>query len=123
MNSRCIAFSIKDPKDAWEHMDLEILENYGDFAYGHFLHVWDDGKRLLARCRKCGGYVLVQRSEYHSFSDDGDSYYTDWFFLDSREDADRLNRSYDGWSIEREYPERYLCQSNHILHWSKEESE
>ncbi len=96
MGQRCKAFGMKDAQAAWEHMDLEILKDYGDEAYGHLLHVWDDGKRLLARCRKCGGYVLVQKSEYHDFTGDEDSYYTDWFFLESAEEAEKLNRRYSG---------------------------
>lgn len=119
---RCRAFEMKDPLQARQHMKLVMIRDYGWSAYGHPLHTWDDGGRYLARCETCGGLVLVQKSEFHSFSDlSDDSYYTDYFPVDSEAEAEELNRKYDGFAIEREFPERYLCMSNLLVHWSEKE--
>jgi len=119
MNNRCTAYGMENVQEARRHMKLETVADYGDEAYGHILHTWDDGKRMLCRCAACGGYVLVQKSEFHSFSDGDDGYYTDYFFLDRPEEADELNRRYDGFRIEREYGGRYLCVTNGRVHWNR----
>ena len=120
MAKRCIAFDFEDADKAWEHMNYEIIKDYGDFApNGNLLHIWDDGKRMLARCRTCDAYILIQKSELHSFTDDDDSYYTDFFPVQDEEEAERLNELYSGFEIERVFPERYLCRTNYEYHWSK----
>ncbi len=119
MRNYCKAFHMEDATEARKHMDLQTVRFFGDHAYGHSLHTWDGGERLLCRCRRCGGYVLVQSSEFHSFTDAGDSYYTDYFFLGGPEEADELNREFDGFQIEQQYRERYLCNTNGRIHWSR----
>ena len=118
MEKACIGFNMKDASEAYRHMDLECVEDYGDFAYGHQLHTWDDGKRLLCRCRACGGYVLVQKSEFHDMADGDDSYYRDLFPVDSPEEAEELNRKYDGFSIESKSGIRFLIVDRSTPHWS-----
>ncbi|MBQ9154753.1 MAG: hypothetical protein IJ130_13205 [Solobacterium sp.] len=118
MTKRCEAFAMQDAVQAWKHIQPEIIRRYGDDAYGHALHTWDEGGRMLIRCRRCGGLLLVQKSEFHSYMDD-DSYYTDWFPVDNEQDADQLNRMYDGFAIERQFPERFLCMTDLRVHWSK----
>lgn len=81
----------------------EILEDYGDSYNGHPLHTWDDGKRMLVRCKKCGCYVLIQRSEFHSFTDEPDAYYIDYFAVSGPEEASALNREFDGFRLETEF--------------------
>ena len=115
----CIAFEFDDPIKAREHMRYELVTDYGKYAYGHYLHTWDDGNRFLARCRNCGGYILIQSSEFLSFTDAPDGYYTDWFPVRSPEEADLLNRKYDGYAIEKEFAGRYLMETNGELSWSK----
>lgn len=115
----CIAFKFADPREAYGHMKYDLVKDYGGFAYGHYLHTWDDGNRFLARCRNCGGYILIQSSEYHSFTDAPDGYYTDWFPVESPEEADMLNQKFDGFMIEREFEDRYLMETNGKLSWSK----
>ena len=115
----CIAFELADPKEAYDHLNYELVEDYGDYAYGHYLHTWDDGHRFLARCRGCGGYILIQCSEYHSFTDAPDGYYTDWFPVKAPEEADMLNQKFDGFAIEREFEGRYLMETNGKLSWSR----
>ena len=115
----CEGFFFADPLEAYKHMKLTGVRNYGDRQYGHTLHVWDDGERILAKCGSCGGYVLIQSSEFHSFTDSPDSYYTDFFPVSSPEEADELNRRFDGFEIEREFGERYLMETDGRLCWSK----
>lgn len=116
MGKSCEAFLMDDVQKAWEHMDYEIVKDYGDRCNGHFLHTWDEGKRLLGKCKNCGGYVLVQRSEFHGMDDD---YYRDYFPVSSPEEAAELNRKYDGFAIEKQFEERYLKSTNGALSWSK----
>lgn len=117
MEKECMAFQFRDAKEAKQHMNYDIVKDYGDYAYGHPLYCWDDGKRYLARCRNCGGYVLVQKSEFHGIQDD---YYTDYFPVSGAEEAEEWNRLYDGGAIERFFTKRYLMMTNLYLYWSKE---
>ena len=36
MSQKCKAFDLDDVNAAWDHMDFEILEDYGDYAQGQF---------------------------------------------------------------------------------------
>lgn len=117
MEKECMAFQFRDAKEAKQYMNYDIVKDYGDYAYGHPLYCWDDGKRYLARCRNGGGYVLVQKSEFHGIQDD---YYTDYFPVSGAEEAEEWNRLYDGGAIERFFTKRYLMMTNLYLHWSKE---
>lgn len=121
MEKECLAFQMRDPRDAWKHMKCEIVKNYGEQACGHMLHTWDDGGRYLARCRNCGGYILIQQSEYHGIGDGDDDYYTDYFPVCGAEDAEKYNRLYDGYTIELSFPKRYLMKTNLKLRWSEQE--
>ena len=51
MEKACSAFALPTPEEARSHMELEIIRDFGSSAYGHPLYAWDDGKRMLARCR------------------------------------------------------------------------
>lgn len=116
--AECIAFQMQNVTEACTHMKYGVIINYGGEAYGHNLYTWDDGKRYLARCNNCGGYILVQQSEFHSFSGE-DGYYTDYFPVDSPEEADELNKKYDGFKIETMFKKRYLMKTNGRICWSK----
>ncbi|MBR3201625.1 MAG: hypothetical protein IKG17_09875 [Mogibacterium sp.] len=118
MEKACIGFKMKDAFEAYRHMELELVEEYGGYAYGHCLYTWDDGERHLCRCRKCGGYVLVQNSEFHDMCGGDDSYYRDYFPVGSPEEADELNRKYDGFQIEFDSGIRYLIPDGGRPHWS-----
>ena len=119
MKMKCRAFDLEDVEKAWEHLDLVIVKDYGEYAYGHFLHTWDEGKRMLAQCRSCGGFILIQKSEFHSFSGGDDSYYADYFPVEDEKEAEQLNRMYDGFEIEKNFSGRYLCRTDFRLHWSR----
>lgn len=114
MGKPCIAFEMEDVHVAFEHMQPETVIDYGEEAYGHDLQPWNEGGRRLCRCKACGGYFLVQSSEYHSFDGD-DSYYIDWYPVSGPEEADQLNRLYDGWDLEFNFPKRFMSCTN--LHW------
>ena len=114
--AKCICYTIKDVEDAFSHIKLDIIKDYGSVLYNNVLHTWDDGKRLLAKCKTCGGYLLIQMSEFHSFSGD-DSYYDDYFPIDSPDVADELNKKYNGYEIEKCFTECFICKTNNKLHF------
>lgn len=118
MKKTCIGFEMEDAAEAYAHMDLKLVEEYGQKAYGNYLYTWDDGERYLCKCKSCGGYVLVQSSEYHDMSGGEDCYYVDYFPVDSPEAADELNRKYDGFDIEFKSGIRYLIADNFNPRWS-----
>lgn len=115
----CLAFQMQDVRGAWEHIKIEVVKDYGAYAYGHALHTWDDGGRYLARCQRCGGYILVQWSEYHGIGDGCDHYYTDFFPVSGAKEAEELDRLYDGFDIEQHFKKRYLMRTDLRLHWSR----
>ena len=118
LKKACLGFGMKDAVNAYRHMELELVEDYGSEAYGNILHTWDDGERFLCRCRSCGGYVLVQYSEYHDMSGGVDRYYRDYFPVESPEAADELNRKFNGSDIEYKSGIRFLINDDHDPHWS-----
>lgn len=118
--AKCIGFQMKDVNAALQHMDYEIIRDYGDQAYDHYLHTWDDGKRLLGKCRKCGGYLLIQKSEFHSFTGH-DSYYKDIFPVDSENEAEEMNKRFDGFEIEEKFPGTYIINDECRTGWKKGE--
>lgn len=108
----CVGFDLPTATEAFEHFNgmLEELWDYGDMCNGHCLHTWDDGGRKLHLCHDCGGLVLVQKSEYHG--QENDDYYTDYFPVDSVQEAERLNELYGGWAIEKEWNGKKVFVSN-----------
>ena len=117
MAKACIAFGMDSATEAWHHLlgDRQLVINYGNEFEGKYLHTWDDGERILFRCKECGGYFLYQTSEYHGRDD---SYYHDFFPVTGPEEAESLNRRWNGWQIEDYFPDRYLIQDdNWAPHW------
>ena len=106
----CVGFDMPTAKEAYEHFRLESVWNYGDSCNGHYLHTWDDGGRSLCICRACKGLVLVQSSQYHGM--DNDDYYTDFFPVDSVQEAEKLNELYGGFNIETEWKGKKVFVSN-----------
>lgn len=113
--SACKAFSIQDPNEAYDHMKLTPVMQYGKSAYNHPLHMWDTGERYLCKCENCGGYVLVQDSEYHGIEDD--DYYTNYIEVDSPEAADEINKKYSGSELEMKSDIKYLARTGNKLVW------
>ena len=103
----CIAFEMEDAIEAFRHMDREIVKKYGAVFEKNILHIWDDGERILYRCRKCGGYILGQFSEFHGGDDD--DYYIDYFPVSGAEEAESINRLYNGETIEEKFPKRWMA--------------
>ena len=112
----CIAFDMENLSDAMDHVECDIIEKYGDECNGKYLHTWDDGERFLCRCRNCGGYILVQRSEFHSAVGD-DSYYVDFFPVSGSDEAKELNKLYNGFEIEQNFPQKYIISTNGHFSW------
>ncbi len=104
----CIFHDAKNEKDI-NLYKLKTVIRYG-YAYVdkngehiHNLHTWDDGSRILKKCNECGAYVLVQFSEFHNMSNGEDIDYSDYFAVESPEQAKKLNKMYDGFKLEFEY--------------------
>ena len=119
----CSAFLLDDPVKALKHIEAgkQVLKNYGSRCGSSFLHTWDDGCRILYQCTLCGGFILGQFSEFHGM--EKDDYYSDYFPVDSPEDADLINAKYDGEHIETEFPERWLIADSGYPHWKAGYSE
>lgn len=106
----CAAFAMQDAQAAYEHLsDYKVVKHYGK---GEF--VGSEGYRHLGRCPKCGGFLLVQRSELHG---DVDDYYADFFSVNGPADADAINDKFDGESIEEKFPMKYLIETNGRIAW------
>lgn len=113
----CVGFDLPTAAEAYDHFHgmLEELWDYGDMCNGHCLHTWDDGGRKLYLCHDCGGLVLVQKSEYHG--QENDDYYTDYFPVDSVQEAEQLNELYGGWAIEKEWKgKKVFVSKGHVTH-------
>ena len=112
----CAAFAMEDSQEAYMHLrDYECVKHYGEGENGRN-YVFDEGYRVLCRCRKCGGYFLLQRSELHG-GEEGDAYYGDYFPVSSPESAESLIEKFDGWQIERHFPGRYLVETDGCISW------
>ena len=96
----CCMFDEDDSYVAHRNARLECVKNYGDHGYGHDYYVWNEGERYLARCKKCGAYVLVQDHEMHM----PDHTYIDYFPVRDAEHAEEVNKKYGGYDIELKYP-------------------
>ncbi len=57
MGRRCDAFYMEDAKAAREHMDFEILQDYGGWACGHSLHTWMTGNGCWPDAGNVGIYT------------------------------------------------------------------
>ena len=121
---KCEAFKM-NADDALRHIrnNWEVVEDFGDFKYDHPLHTWDDGKRILGKCKECGQLILLQKSEYHDFNNGDDSSYVDYFAVSSIEEADELNKRFDGYDLEFECDKKWLCVTNGKSCWQNEDSE
>lgn len=64
----------------------------------------------MFRCTVCGGLVLKQFSEFHGYG--YDYYYTDYFPVDSEEEARQLNEKYDGYELEKTWTGKRVYLNN-----------
>ena len=118
----CHIYGIRDAKEAYNSFKGEMVRDYGestgleDGTVLRYNHMWDDGGRFLSRCEICGGLMLFQKSEFHSFSDGDDDYYSDVIPVASVEEADLLNILWGPMELES-YPYRSLRGNNFRYHW------
>ena len=111
----CIGFSMDDAGQAYEHMQhRERIRDYGSICGQNILHTWDEGCRILMRCKNCGGFVLVQLSEFHGPEDD---YYADYFPVAGPKEARLINEQYNGERIEKEFPHKWMIADGRP-HWN-----
>ncbi len=122
----CHIYGIEDAKEAYKQLEVEYVKSYGDetrLPDGTLLHynsVWDDGYRVLLRCKHCGGLLLKQVSKYESMSDDVDGYYEDYIPVWSEEEAELLNILLAPMEFENQ-PIKLLRGNNHKYHWTRGE--
>ena len=119
MSKACVAFEMVSATDAFSHLysKCKIVRKYGDQFQGIPLYSLDSGERILFQCQSCGGYFLMQSSE---FCGQDVSYRSDCFPVTGPEEAEALNRSLDGLEIEKSFPKRYLYQDEEgIPHWKQ----
>ena len=117
---KCIAFDMKNPHEALNHIrkNWKLIKRYDNNKYDHPLYTFDDGFRVLGLCKECNKYILLQSSEFHSFSSE-DSYYDDYFPISSKEEAEELNKKYDGFEIEKSFGKKWLCITNSHCNWKE----
>ena len=121
----CHIYDIEDANEAYDSFRGELVKEYGDDVSlddGTVLHgnyMWDDGSRSLVRCKKCGGLLIMQSSEYHSFSDSPDGYYKDWIPVASEEEADLLNILLGAMEMEN-VPCRHIRRNNGEVFWTND---
>ena len=96
-------------RKTFDERNLKFIKNYGSGSLGHPYHTWDEGDRDLFQCKKCGAYLLRQYSEVHM----PDATYIDYFPVEDEADAEEVNRRYDGWSIETDYPYKGIFLTYH----------
>ena len=84
----CCLFRKDDPEEAYKTRDFELVKNYGSYAidlgnsddvtkrvtvfgqdrreeYKAPLYEFDAGDRVLCRCKKCRGLILIHYDEFH----------------------------------------------------------
>lgn len=119
----CHIYGIADAKEAYDSFFGKMIKNYGDAVTledGTVLHdnyMWDDGGRILVRCKDCGALMIIQFSEYHSFSDGPDGCYEDLIPAASEEEADLLNILLDIRKMEN-FPCRHIRRNNGDVFWT-----
>ena len=119
----CHVYEIADAKEAYDSFRGELIKEYGDDVTlddGTVLHGnyrWDDGGRSLVRCKKCGGLLIMQSSEYHSYSDSPDGYYKDLIPAASVAEADLLNILLGAAEMEN-VPCRHIRGNNGDVFWT-----
>ena len=123
----CHIYGIEDAGEAHKQLEVECVKSYGDettLPDGTLLHynsVWDDGYRVLLRCKHCGGLLLKQTSTYTSMSyDDSDGHYTDYLPAWSEEEADLLNTLLEPGEF-GDHPFRHLRGTNFKYCWYGDE--
>ena len=114
---KCCLFEFYNPKDAILANCLKVITDLGSGTDNKPFYTWDDGKRTLEQCKKCGALFLVQTSEFHSFNNDGDAIYIDWFQIEDATVADRINELWSGFALETNFKGPRISYTNGIYNW------
>ena len=115
---KCCLFFYPTVEEAVKNMRFELVEEYGKTFYNsdgtekHNLHKWDAGQRALVRCTSCGALYLRQLSEFHDTIGGSNCYYTDYYQVESREEALSINEEYDGSNLDKEFSGPTIKRSN-----------
>ncbi len=103
----CKAFQMSDANKALEH----IKNNFKEIKK-YDLYQFDDGYRSFGICEECKTYILIQLNEYHSFADEDDSYYKDYFPVNNEEEVKELNKKYGNKSLENVINRKSIVVTN-----------
>ena len=115
-NHPCVGFIMENASAALSHMEKELVEDFGELCNNHYLYIGDEGKRLLYKCKRCGGYILAQC--YELYGDDEDEYFVDYFPVTCVEEAKDLNLRFDGYQIKEHFVGKYITLDNYMnAHW------
>ena len=114
----CIAFRINDPEVAYMHINMngaEVVKDYGNYAYDHFMSDGKNGWRKLLRCKTCHGMYLVQKTSEND--KDGSKENVTYFPVKSIHGADELCIKYDGMEILYYFDDRFLDIEGDVPNW------
>lgn len=123
----CCIFSYEDAPTAIKHFKYEVIKDFGEKVYNddgsikHYTYMWDEGGRMVIRCKRCGAIFLHQWSEYHRFTEGADSYYDDYFLVRDLDEAILLNNTFSVFDLETKFKGSRLWTSEDVWVWNKED--
>ena len=114
---QCCLFSYDTVDEAVKNMGFEEIENYGGSGEGYS---WNDGRRALIRCGKCGALFLRQDQEFLSMSYADDSIrYVYLFPFATRQEAMEYNAKYKGFEWVNSYSSQKIWFDGSKWCWNK----
>jgi len=125
--NKCCIFDYEDAPTAFKNFKYNVIKDIGKTVYTedgkpkHSAHTWHSGGRKIVQCIKCGAIFVYQHSEYWPNNGDPDSYYYDYFLVDSIEQANFLNDKFDGWELERSFEGLKLWTLHDVWYWNKKD--
>lgn len=121
----CCIFSYSDAEAAYKNFKKEPVKEFGKRVYNsdgsvkHYVYIWDKGGRSVIRCRNCGALFIFQWTCFYG-SNGVDIEYKDYFQVESLQEAELLNETYDGLSLETARRFLRLIGKDDKWQWYKE---
>lgn len=123
----CCIFTHKTPSEAINQFKYEVLKDLDNRVYNddesikHSTHTWDSGGRKIIQCKKCDAIFLYQWSEFHDSIGNQDSYYENYFLVESLIEAVDLNNKYNGFELETKHTGLRIWNADDVWCWNREE--
>lgn len=123
----CCVFSYDTPYKAINHFEYDVVRDLGNKVYNddgsikHSTYAWDSGGRKIIQCKKCNAIFLYQWSEFHDSIGDQDSFYENYFLVESFTEAISLNNKHNGFELETKHTGLRLWNSDGVWCWNREE--